>query len=121
MQKNFYRVLAVGFFTAISVSFALNAQEFKLGSKSVQVHGFGTQGFVHTNDNNWLTMKTSNIGSGAFTDAGINMTMQIRPNLRIGGQAYDRKLGQLGDWHPQLDWATSTIASSPGWVFAAAR
>ncbi|MGD0940466.1 MAG: hypothetical protein ABR905_12225 [Terracidiphilus sp.] len=39
-------------------------------------------------------MNASGFGSGAFTDAGVNMTMQIRPNLRVGGQTYDRKLGQ---------------------------
>jgi hypothetical protein len=96
-----------------TLSIGLHAQEFKVGSETVQVHGFGTQGFVHTNDNNWLTMETSNIGSGAFTDAGVNMTMQIRPNLRIGGQVYDRKLGQLGDWHPGLDWALADYRIRP--------
>ncbi len=105
--------LAAVLSATIAISLSLHAQEFKLGSKTVQVHGFGTQGFIHTNDNNWLTMKTSNIGSGAFTDAGVNMTMQLLPNLRIGGQAYDRKLGQLGDWHPQLDWATADYRVKP--------
>ena len=106
MTRLILRSLAAGLCAAMALSLGLNAQEFKVGSKTVQIHGFGTQGFVHTNDNNWLTMRTSNIGSGAFTDAGVNLTMQIRPNLRIGGQVYDRKLGKLGDWHPQLDWAT---------------
>jgi hypothetical protein len=107
------RGIAAGIFAALAASTCLHAQEFKVGSKTVQVHGFGTQGFVHTNDNNWLTMKTSNIGSGAFTDAGVNMTMQLKPNLRIGGQVYDRKLGQLGDWHPELDWALADYRFRP--------
>ena len=106
MTRIFQRSLAAGLCAAIALSISLHAQEFKLGSKTVQVHGFGTQGFIHTDDNNWLTMNTSKFGSGEFTDAGVNMTMQIRSNLRIGGQAYDRKLGQLGGWHPLLDWAT---------------
>ncbi len=84
---------------------SLSAQEFKVGSKTVQVHGFGTQGFIHTNDNNWLTMNTSNVGSGAFTDFGLNLGSQLRPNLRIGAQLYDRRLGHLGAWRPLLDWA----------------
>jgi len=91
--------------TVLAISVTLYAQEFKLGSREVQVHGFGTQGFIHTDDNNWLTMNTSNAGSGAFTDFGLNMGMQIRPKLRIGGQFYDRKLGKLGNWEPLMDWA----------------
>jgi hypothetical protein len=105
--------MAGAMLTALTLSISLHAQEFKVGSKTVQVHGFGTQGFIHTNDNNWLTMNTSNVGSGAFTDAGVNMTMQIRPNLRIGGQVYDRKLGKLGDWHPLLDWTTVDYRARP--------
>ena len=113
MRLVIHRFIAGSMIAALAVSMAMHAQEFKVGSKTVGVNGFGTQGFIHTNDNNWLTMNTSNIGSGAFTDAGVNMTMQIRPNLRIGGQAYDRKLGQLGDWHPVLDWATIDYRAKP--------
>src|ERR1039457_1419321 len=99
--------------TVIVVSVALHAQEFKIGSKEVQVHGFGTQGFIHTNDNNWLTMNTNGVGSGAFTDVGLNLGMQINSKLRIGGQVYDRKLGKLGDWHPLLDWASLDYRPKP--------
>ena len=84
---------------------ALNAQEFKLFSRSVQVHGFASQGFVHTDHNNWRTMYSSHVGSGEFTDFGANVSMQVTDKLRIGAQVYDRNLGHLGDWHPSLDWA----------------
>jgi hypothetical protein len=107
------RFIAAGVFTAFTLSTAIHAQEFKIGKYDVQMHGFGTQGFVKTNDNNWLTMNTSDHGSGAFTDAGINLGTQFRPNLRVGGQAYDRKLGHLGDWHPGLDWAVVDYRAKP--------
>jgi hypothetical protein len=83
---------------------ALHAQEFKLFERTVQVHGFASQGFVYTNDNNWLTMNTSS-GSGAFTDFGLNVTSRITDKLLVGAQVYDRNLGQLGQYHPSLDWA----------------
>jgi hypothetical protein len=83
---------------------ALRAQEFKLFDRDVQIHGFASQGFVYTNDNNWLTMNTSQ-GSGAFTDFGINASTNVTDRLRIGAQLYDRNLGQLGEYHPSLDWA----------------
>jgi hypothetical protein len=82
----------------------LQAQEFKVLNRTVQVHGFVSQGFVYTNDNNWLTMDTSS-GSAAFTDFGLNMSSQVTDKLRIGAQGYDRNLGQLGQYHPSLDWA----------------
>ncbi|MGD1106852.1 MAG: hypothetical protein ABR865_07385 [Terracidiphilus sp.] len=84
---------------------ALHAQEFNVFNRSVQVHGFATQGYVKTNDNNWLTMNTSGGGAGTFTDMGFNMGMEINSKLRIGGQFYDRRLGKLGDWEPLMDWA----------------
>jgi hypothetical protein len=82
----------------------LHAQEFKIFDRTVQVHGFFSQGFVYTSGNNWLTMDSLN-GSGAFTDFGLNMSSQVTDKLRIGAQGYDRNLGQLGQYHPSLDWA----------------
>jgi len=91
---------------------ALHSQEIKIGQRSVQIHGFGSQGFIYTNDNNWLTMNTR-VGSAEFTDMGLNVGSQIRSNLRFGAQVYDRELGQLGQWHPQLDWAMADLRVKP--------
>jgi hypothetical protein len=82
----------------------LDAQEFKVFDRTVQVHGFVSQGFVYTNTNNWLTMNTSQ-GSAAFTDFGVNLSSRINDRLQVGAQLYDRNLGQLGQYHPSLDWA----------------
>jgi len=43
------------------------------GGVPVQVHGFMSQGFAKSNENNFLTMKTSD-GSGALTDGGANVS-----------------------------------------------
>ena len=82
----------------------LNAQDFKILDRTVQFHGFASQGFIYTSDNNWLTMGTAS-GSGAMTDMGANASMAVTDRLRIGAQVYDRNLGHLGQWHPTLDWA----------------
>jgi hypothetical protein len=84
----------------------LHAQEFKVLTHTVQVHGFVSQGFIYTNDNNWLTMNTSQ-GSAAFTDFGLNMSSHLTDKLLVGAQVYDRNLGQLGQYHPSLDWAVA--------------
>jgi len=91
----------------------LYAQEFQLFNHDVQVHGFASQGYVHTDGNNWLTMNSAGAGSGLFTDFGGNASVQITDKFRIGAQIYDRDLGQLGKWRPQLDWAVATYKFKP--------
>ena len=88
------------------------AQEFKILDRTVQIHGFASQGFVRTDHNNWLTMHSSH-GSGAFTDFGANISMQLTDKLRIGAQVYDRNLGNLGEWHPSVDWALADYRFKP--------
>jgi hypothetical protein len=87
-------------------SMAASGQEFRVFDRNVQVHGFGTQGYVKTDQNNWLTMNTANGGSGEFTDFGANATVPLFDKFRVGAQIYEHNVGQLGKWHPQLDWAS---------------
>jgi hypothetical protein len=85
----------------------LHAQfDFKVDGRDVQVHSFASQGFMYSNDNNYMTMPTST-GSFAFTDFGANVSTQLTDKLRVGAQIYDRNNGQLGKWHPTLDWAVA--------------
>jgi hypothetical protein len=85
----------------------LSAQfNFAVDGKEVQVHSFFSQGFAYSDDNNFLTMKTSQ-GSFAFTDMGLNVSTQLTDKFRVGAEVYDRNVGSLGDWHPVLDWATA--------------
>jgi hypothetical protein len=79
--------------------------DFTLDGLPVQVHSFASQGFAYSNTNNYLTMDTSQ-GSFNMTDVGANVSVRINDKLRIGVQVYDRDFGQLGKWHPELDWAT---------------
>jgi hypothetical protein len=83
----------------------VHAQEFRLLGRQIQVHGFASQAFIHTNQNNWLTMNTSHVGSGEFTDFGANASVQIADKFRVGAQLYDRNIGEIGMWRPELDWA----------------
>ncbi len=98
------RIVGVVFACFCAGQLTLQAQDFKLLGREVQIHGFASQGFVYTNTNNWLTMNSSQ-GSGAFTDFGFNVSTSVTDKLRVGAQFYDRNLGQLGQYHPSLDWA----------------
>ncbi|MFI5101879.1 MAG: hypothetical protein ACHP9V_00765 [Terriglobales bacterium] len=97
-----------------SAPLGLLAQDFKLFDRDFQVHGFASQGFVYTNENNWLTMPTS-VGSGSaqMTDFGANVSVPVTDKFRAGAQIYDRNLGQLGKWHPSLDWAYASYKFKP--------
>ena len=117
----FRRVAKLLLFCLCACPILLQAQDFKLFDRDVQIHGFASQGFVHTGDNNWLTMNTSGFGSGEFTDFGANASTQITDKFRIGAQLYDRNLGGLGRWHPTLDWAWPLTNSPPGSEFAAEK
>jgi hypothetical protein len=85
----------------------VNAQfNFDVDGKSVQIHSFGSHGFMASDQNNYLTTNTSQ-GSFSFTDIGANISTQLSDNFRVGAQIYDRDIGKLGQWHPQLDWAVA--------------
>jgi len=78
--------------------------DFTVDGKTVQIHSFAQQGFALSNDNNFLSMDTSQ-GSFGMTDGGVNASVALTDKFRIGAQVYARNIGQLGDYHVQLDWA----------------
>jgi len=104
MKQIIGRLMAGGMLAALALSMTLHAQEFKLGSRTVQVHGFASQGYAYSNENNFLTMNTSH-GSPAFTEGALNVSMAVTDKFRVGGQGYTRKIGSLDDFRPSLDWA----------------
>ena len=92
---------------------ALNAKDFELFQRTVQVHGFASQGFGFSNHNNYLTMNTSD-GSAAMTVFGANVSTQLTDKLRVGIQVFDQNLGELGNWKPEVDWAMADYQFT-GW------
>jgi hypothetical protein len=86
---------------------ALHAQEFRFLDHTFQTHGFISQGYVYTSGNNWLTMRSDGDGSFGNTEMALNLSTQVTDNFRVGAQVYDRNLGQLGQYHPSLDWAVA--------------
>src|ERR1700690_396988 len=89
------------------------AQDFKIFNRDIQIHGFFSQGYVFTVGNNWLTMTTNNYGSAGFTEMGLNASTALTDKLRVGAQVYDRNLGQLGQYHPSMDWGLLDYRAKP--------
>ena len=103
MNHNLFRA-AAALAIALVVPGSLSAQSFNLGSRKVQLHGFFSQGFAKSNQNNYLTMGTDE-GSAAMTDGGMNVSTNLTERLRVGAQVYSRNIGKLGNGRVELDWA----------------
>jgi hypothetical protein len=84
---------------------AVSANAQSLDDLNIQIHGYATQGFLYTKQNNIFTTSSSD-GSPAWTEAVLNVTAQPIPKLRIGVQGRYFLLGNLGN-AITLDWAAA--------------
>jgi hypothetical protein len=69
---------------------------------TAQVHGFVSQGFIKSSDNNYLA--SSERGSFEFTEVGVNLTVALGDDLRAGMQLFGRDLGPIGNYEAKFDW-----------------
>jgi hypothetical protein len=76
-----------------------------LDDLNIQIHGYATQGFVYTSQNNVFGMNSSS-GSPAWTEAVVNITSQPTPKLRVGVQGRYFVMGTFGN-SITLDWASA--------------
>jgi hypothetical protein len=104
MRKHIKLVLLGATLAATSALHAQQIPDFSVDGRPVHVHAFVSQGYAASDQNNFLTMNTS-AGKGSFTDFGFNVSTQLTDKFRVGAQMYDRNIGNIGNWHPTLDWA----------------
>jgi hypothetical protein len=79
------------------------AEEAELPEEApLEIHGFVSQGFIKTTENNYLA--DSERGSFEFTEVGLNLTKSLSDDLRVGIQVFARDVGPLGNYQPQFDW-----------------
>lgn len=98
MKKNILVLLAAIFTILLLVS---NVWAFDAGQ--VQIHGFLSQGFLQTDENNYLAETKD--GTFQFNEFGINFSTELTDNLRVGVQFFGRDLGPEGNDEVKLDWA----------------
>jgi hypothetical protein len=84
---------------------ALPGHAQSLEDLNIQLHGYATQGFLYTTNNNIFTTHSED-GSPAWTDAVINISAQPTPKLRIAFQGRYFLLGNYGN-AISLDWAAA--------------
>lgn len=71
---------------------------------NIQLHGYATQGFLYSSNNNYLTMNSSS-GSLQWTDGAISATDTVTDKLTVGIQLHMYQLGQFGGDNVDVDWA----------------
>jgi hypothetical protein len=91
---------------AMTLAFGMaSASAQSLEDLNLQIHGYATQGFLYTTQNNILTTSSSG-GSPAWSEAVVNVGTQPIEKLRVGVQARYFLLGNLGNAFT-LDWASA--------------
>ncbi len=80
----------------------VRAEELRLGGAALDVHGFVSQGFIFTTENDFLA--ESSEGSFEMSEVGINFTMPLTDRLRTGVQLFARDLGRIGNYNAKVDW-----------------
>lgn len=83
-------------------------------SDNAQVHGFASQAYTTTTDNNFFG-KTSEGEHLGFTEIGINASVRPSDNLRIAGQILSRRAGEDDNGKLRLDYGLVdyTVVSDP--------
>jgi hypothetical protein len=71
--------------------------------ESVQVHGFLSQGFIHTSDNNFFG-KTDDSISHDFRELGLNGSWQILTDLQVAMQVVWRDAGDTDNGGFRIDY-----------------
>lgn len=104
---------------AASLACALSASSQSLEDLNIQIHGYATQGFLYTTQNNIFTTNSSD-GSPAWTEAVLNVTAIPESKLRIGVQARYFLLGNFGN-AITLDWAAADYKANSAFGFRAGK
>ncbi len=70
----------------------------------LQFHGFVSQGYLWTSNNNWYG-DTTGPGTFEFNEFALNAVARPMDRLRVGIQLFARDLGTYGNDEVQIDWA----------------
>ncbi len=71
----------------------------------INIHGFISQGFLKSENDNWFMDNTKGQGSFQFNEVGINFSSQLSDNLRVGAQFLSRDFGAVDNNKVKIDWA----------------
>jgi hypothetical protein len=76
--------------------------------KEIELHGFLTQGFFHSSDNNFFGQSDDGISPG-LTEIGINAAYQPFSRLRFAAQGLYRRAGDVDHGSVRLDYGLADL------------
>ena len=85
---------------------AFEWEEDKWLPESVQIHGFLSQGFINTSDNNFFGHSDDSISTD-FRELGLNGSWQIMSDLQVAMQGVYRNAGKTDDLGFRLDYGVA--------------
>jgi len=87
---------------AAAQTFPARADAPEEQGRAFDVHGFASQGFLWSTDNNYLAHSAR--GSFEFSELALNLTKPLVSDVRVGGQLFAHRLGPIGDLKAIADW-----------------
>jgi len=101
------RKLATLMILLLGMAFSGNVGAIEQGQTGkVDIHGFITQGYIWTDENNFMADTEGN-GTFQFNEAGINFASDVSERLRLGVQFIARDFGKAGNKEVTIDWAVA--------------
>lgn len=95
---------------ALGFSASSTAQDLSINKwlpDSVQVHGFLSQGFIHTSDNNFFGHSDDSLSTD-FREFGINGSWSALPDLQLAMQVVWRDAGQTDEAGLRIDYGLAS-------------
>ncbi|MEZ4527840.1 MAG: hypothetical protein R2941_18145, partial [Desulfobacterales bacterium] len=87
----------------LAVFFAAGSA-FAWDMKQIQIHGFVSQGWLKSDNNNYYFADTED-GTFQFNEMGLSFASELTDDLRIGIQLLSKDLGEFGNNDVEIDWA----------------
>lgn len=88
------------------VLFLLPLQAAAFDVAQLQIHGFLSQAYLDSSENNYLTANSKE-GTTELNEVGLSVSSQINDKLRAGLQLLSRDVGDEGNNDVRLDWAVA--------------
>jgi hypothetical protein len=104
-NENINKVAACLFFVFYCVTTQADSQ---LIPEELQFHGFVTQGFFHSSDNNVFGQSDDGISPG-LTEIGLNINYQPFDKLRFAAQGLYRRAGDVDPGSVRLDYGLADL------------
>jgi len=100
-ESGMKKVISIILVIMAASGFIIQSHAYEFGP--VEIHGFASQGYLKTSDNNYLGQTKD--GSFELTEAGVNFSSSLTDKIRLGLQLFSHDLGDQGNNKFMLDWA----------------